>query len=232
MEYERYFAWRQISPEDYASYKLPAYLHQLVRTMPSPRILDFGCGFGQLLSALKSVGVELAEGVDIQPSAIEFCRGRGLQCYDAATEPDFFKDRTGAYDFIIMSHVLEHFPKDQVIQELKRIKKLLKPGGGLVVMVPNAQANTGAYWAYEDFTHHLLFTSGSLYYVLKSAGFNTVEFLDPDCTAHLSPWMRILKKVLLGVYVANLRFWNFVTSSAYHGPSQPIFSYEIKALAR
>ncbi|MGC9101323.1 MAG: hypothetical protein ACP5HC_08750 [Caldisericum sp.] len=41
-------------------------------------------------------------------------------------------------------------------------------------MVRNVQSNTGAYWAYEDFSHFTLFTSGSIYYVLKMAGFDEI----------------------------------------------------------
>ena len=131
-----------------------------------------------------------------------------------------------------MSHVLEHFPKEQVIPQLVKLKGLLKPSGALIVMVPNAQSHTGAYWAYEDFTHFLLFTSGSIYYVLRAAGFNEVEFLDVDCTIGMAGWKRTIKQILLKCYVLNYRFWNRVTTSSTHEPSPLIFSYEIRAIAR
>ncbi|MBK7370676.1 MAG: hypothetical protein IPJ09_04415 [Saprospiraceae bacterium] len=68
-----------------------------------------------------------------------------------------------------MSHVLEHIEKINIIDTLITIKSyLLAESGSFVVMVPNAQSVTGAYWMYEDFTHTTLFTSGSIYYVLKS----------------------------------------------------------------
>lgn len=109
----------------------------------------------------------------------------------------------------------------------------MKPGGGLIVMVPNAQSNTGCYWAYEDFTHHTMFTSGSLYYVLRSAGFSDVEFLDVDAIGEVSGFFKkLIKKALLNIYRANYVFWNRVTSSSIHKPSPMIFGYEIKALAR
>jgi hypothetical protein len=99
-------------------------------------------------------------------------------------------------------------------------------------MVPNAQSNTGAYWAYEDFTHHTLFTTGSIYYVLKSAGFDSIEFLDPQGTSNSGFAIKIIKRLFLKVYKLKKLFWNKVTSSSYHEPSPEIFTYELKVLAK
>src|SRR5438105_568403 len=41
-----------------------------------PRILDVGCGTGANLQMLSQFGV--AEGVDVSPEALDFCRARGL----------------------------------------------------------------------------------------------------------------------------------------------------------
>jgi SAM-dependent methyltransferase len=232
MDYRDYFEFRQVKSSDYTGFTLPAYLSKLIQAVPDPRVLDFGCGFGQMLNALRLAGVTNADGLDIEPEAIKFCKAQGIRCTDSLANPEFFQEHCGYYDFIIMSHVLEHFPKEQMIDQLKKLKLLLKPGGALIVMVPNAQANTGAYWAFEDFTHYFLFTSGSLYYVLRAAGYHSVEFLDVDCTAGTDAWKRPLLKALLWIYTANYRFWNRVTNSPVHRPSPLIFSFEIKALAR
>ncbi|WP_221271727.1 hypothetical protein [Helicobacter gastrofelis] len=53
---------------------MPAYLQEVIQTLPeNARIPDFGCGFGQFLSALKWVGVngdfELL-GLDINERAV------------------------------------------------------------------------------------------------------------------------------------------------------------------
>lgn len=232
MEYRRYFELRQVRPDDYTGFELPAYLSSVLGRVQRPRILDFGCGFGQWLQALKRAGFTDVEGVDIEPEAVEHCRAQSFKCFDASAYGEPVSSRIGQFDFILMSHVLEHFPKADVIPQLEKIRGLLKPGGALVVMVPNAQSHTGAYWAYEDFTHHLLFTFGSLYYVLKAAGFIGVEFLDIDCTEGLPALKRLAKKFLLFLYTLNYRFWNRVTSSSIHEPSPMILSYEIKALAR
>ena len=226
------FALRNVDSENYDEYQMPAYL-KAVLTDSKARILDFGCGFGQMISALKLNKFENVEGADIDASAIKFLREHDIAVHDLTSELDFYDTHQGGFDYVIMSHVLEHFPKSEIITQLQRLKNILKPGGALIVMVPNAQSNTGCYWAYEDFTHHLLFTSGSLYYVLKASGFSSVEFLDIDCTAGTqSSIKRVARRFLLRLYRWNLGFWNRVTSSAYHDASPLVFSYEIKALAR
>ena len=108
----------------------------------------------------------------------------------------------------------------------------MAPGASLLIMVPNAQSNTGCYWAYEDFTHTTLFTAGSLYFVLKAAGFDTVQFLDPDGLVGSRPGFKQPRAFFLFIYKMNIRFWNLVTASSFHQPSPQIFSYELKALAK
>jgi hypothetical protein len=63
-------------------------------------------------------------------------------------------------------------------------------------MVRNVQSNTGSYWAYEYFTHFTLFTSGSIYYVLKMAGFDEIEFVDVECLEGIPFIKRMIKKFL------------------------------------
>jgi len=232
MAFDRYFEFRGVKPEDYSNYTLPAYFNRVLQSYSKPRILDFGCGFGQLLEALRKAGYPEAEGVDVESAAIAHCRSRGQICFDGGQDSSFDASRHEHYDLVVMSHVLEHFPKEQIVPTLRRVKALLRAGGSLLIMVPNAQSNTGCYWAYEDFTHHTLFTAGSLYFVLRSAGFGTVDFLDPQCLEGVGFFKRQLKRTLLCLYRANLSLWNRVTSSSFHGPSPTIFSYEIKAWAR
>lgn len=227
-----YFALRNVDSQTYEGFMLPGYLKDVLID-PSAHILDFGCGFGQMISALKQNGFSNLEGADINSAAISHLREHQIKVHDLTVEVDFYDRHSGKYDFIIMSHVLEHFPKSEIIDQLRLLRKLLKADGALIVMVPNAQSNTGCYWAYEDFTHHLLFTSGSLYYVLKAAGFSSVEFLDVDCTAGTASSLKLAaRRFLLRLYRANFAFWNKVTGSSFHAPSPQIFSYEIKALSR
>jgi 2-polyprenyl-3-methyl-5-hydroxy-6-metoxy-1,4-benzoquinol methylase len=230
MEYRDYYEFRQVDPASFNGYVLPAYLRRALGSPSGQRVLDFGCGLGQLALSLQKAGYQ-AEGLDISPYAIKHCRALGLICHQG-NDQDFYSRHQQVYDFVIMSHVVEHFPKEEIIPLLVRIRETIKPGGAVIVMAPNAQSHTGAYWAYEDFTHYTLFTSGSLFYVLRAAGFSQVEFLDPDSTDGLPPAKKFLKKILLAIYRSQYRFWNRVTSSTTHRPSPDVFGFEVRALGR
>ena len=229
-----YFQHRRISPDFYHDFSLPGYLRGNLPQDPANRILDLGCGFGQIMSALAKSGYQQVEGVDIDEEALAFCRAQGLKVAKINDIIEYATSFTqGKYDFIIMSHVLEHIDKNSIVPTLLAIRQnLLADHGQMLIMVPNAQSHTGCYWAFEDFTHTTLFTAGSLYYVLKAAGFQTITFLDPYCLEDLSPLKKLIKKLLLKIYMVKNNFWNRVTSSFFHKPSPQIFSFEIKVLAQ
>jgi SAM-dependent methyltransferase len=196
------------------------------------KILDYGCGYGDILCSLRNEDYKNIYGVDIENNAIKHCIKKVLN----VKKLDLNKLKNPfdiSFDIIIMSHVIEHIDKNQIINTLSIIRKeFLDRKGKLLIAVPNAQSNTSAYWAYEDFTHSTLFTSGSLFYVLKGAEFNNIEFIDIDSTlGGQSVIKKIIKKFFLKLYIFNKKFWNRATSSSYHDASPMIFSYEIKCKA-
>ena len=233
-QYSKYFKNRGVDNCRSGKMTLDATLKSLMPTDKDARILEIGCGFGNCLSLLMVNGYGNVVGVDISDEAIEKCLEKGLMVSKISdlTELGSYSEKD-RYDLILMIHVLEHFQKERIIDTLKYIKKeLLKKSGSLYIVVPNAQSNTGSYWAYEDFTHSTIFTAGSLSFVLRTAGFDEVIFLDPKGTGGLPIHKRIFVNIFLKLYALKLDFWNKVTSSHYHRPSPRIYTYEIKALAR
>jgi SAM-dependent methyltransferase len=228
-----YFELRNISQEYYAQYTNPRWLRdQLSPIAADARILDFGCGFGQLITALKALGYSRAEGADVEPAAIAACRQHGDTVYDLRAEGRFYDLNQGQFDLVVTQHVLEHIPKSEVVETVRNLRLLLSPKGVLVVAVPNAQAFTGAYWAYEDFTHQTLYTSGGIYYVLRAAGFGDIRFLDIDCSSGLGLLKSAVRRIVWKVYSAYYNLMCRLLVSPTHGPSPNIFSYEIKVAAR
>ena len=230
-EYDEYFKLRSIDEQTYENYMLPYYMQHILANNKKLRILDIGCGYGQMLAALKRSGFENLAGIDVAPDAVAFCKKQGLDV-TLIGDIDEFKP-TEKYDFIIMSHVLEHIEKSQVIRILKYIKNnLLADNGRFLLMVPNAQSNTGAYWMYEDFTHYTLYTSGSVLYVLKAAGFTDIRFADPDGVESAKSWYgKLIRKTFLKIYDMNRLFWNRITLSAYYRESPRIYTFELKVLS-
>ena len=229
-EYSKYFELRNVNSDYYSGYMLPGYLKTVLPKNKQAEILDIGCGFGSFMFELRKLGYTSVKGIDVSDQAVNFALSQKLDVTNSSIKE--FSSNSSSYNFIYMSHVLEHLNKDEIIETLEIIRtKLLKPGGKLCIAVPNAQSHTGAYWAYEDFTHNTLFTSGSLYYVLKAAGFNSISFLDPDGTGDSKLPFSLIKKIFLKIYKINFHFWNKVTSSSFHKLSPAIFTYELKVLA-
>lgn len=231
VQQNNYFEFRNVDSTDYENSRLPVWIKQEIESKDLS-ILDYGCGFGQILDSLKSEGYENIYGVDIEQNAIKSCIKNNLKVEQLDLE-DLKNPYGFKFDIIILSHIIEHIPKSEIIKTLAFIKnEFLSENGKLLIAVPNAQSNTDCYWAYEDWTHTTLFTSGSIYYVLKAAGFDKIEFLDIDCTLGSSKIKSIIRKFFLKLYVTNKKFWNKITCSAYHQPSPQIFSYEIKVKAQ
>jgi cyclopropane fatty-acyl-phospholipid synthase-like methyltransferase len=229
---DSYFKARNIEMASYSEYRMPLHIINNLPASKEAVILDIGCGLGQMLNQLKLKGYNNLLGVDISNESIEACVKLGINVELIDDVISYSKNTKTKFDFIVMSHVLEHIEKEKIIDTLKAIKEnLLISGGVFLLMVPNAQSNTGCYWMYEDFTHHTLFTAGSLSYVLLASGFEEIEFVDPYCVSESSRIGKVIKMGLIKLYEMKNNFWNKVTSSSYHNPSPKIYSFELKVKA-
>jgi SAM-dependent methyltransferase len=138
---------------------------------PGARVLDVGCGRGVLLSALARRGFE-AHGFEMSPSAATGVDPRAIVRFGKSL-PDAGYPRE-YFDQVIVWHVLEHLPDPR--RTLEEIRRILRPGGRLVVAVPNyssLQARCcGAGWFHLDPPRHLFhFPAESLRHLLESTGF-------------------------------------------------------------
>jgi len=121
---------RRYSPEN--QLRQQALLKEIAGYTRGRRLLDVGCGIGQLLQTAKDGGWT-AHGIDLSEAAIQLCRGRGL----SASKTDFFDQLLDEqrFDVIIMSELIEHVPSPQ--RFLKRAEELLDVDGVLYLTTPN-----------------------------------------------------------------------------------------------
>jgi ubiquinone/menaquinone biosynthesis C-methylase UbiE len=110
------------------------------------RILDVGCGTGANLMMLSEFGE--AEGVDVSPDALNFCRERGLQNVKlGAAESLPYEDHT--FDLVTALDVVEHIDDD--VAGLREMRRVLRPGGRLLLFVPTFMFLWGVQ---DDVSHH------------------------------------------------------------------------------
>ena len=119
-----------------------------------PRYLDVGCSTGFVVEAARDAGWE-ASGIDLNPSAIEFGCGRGLDVRTVALEDAGFAAQT--FDAVSLFDVLEHLLEP--VRTLRACERLLKPGGIVFLYVPNYDSasrllmGSDAHFIWP--THHL-----------------------------------------------------------------------------
>jgi SAM-dependent methyltransferase len=115
-----------------ANLELPVILDGLPGGL---RVLDVGCGSGVHGAELKRILGHRVTGVDISEESIVKARTRMEAAYVAdVTKPDAYPFETG-FDVIVFSDILEHLYDPVAV--LSDHVKLLKPGGHVVVSLPN-----------------------------------------------------------------------------------------------
>jgi 2-polyprenyl-3-methyl-5-hydroxy-6-metoxy-1,4-benzoquinol methylase len=119
-----------------------------------PAYLDVGCSTGFVVEAARDRGWE-AIGIDLNPSAIAFGCGRGLDLRNASLEDAGFEPER--FDAVSLFDVLEHLLDPRAIVD--RCAALLKPGGILFLYVPNYDSASRLLMGPEAHfiwpTHHL-----------------------------------------------------------------------------
>ena len=98
------------------------------------RLLDIGCGRGLFLERVKEKFASVV-GVDFESEAIEIGRAKGLEVYCMEISR-FLNEYSGEkFDVITVRYVLEHVENPREI--IMSVRKLLNPGGYILVTVPN-----------------------------------------------------------------------------------------------
>ena len=117
------------------------------RIAPPGPVLDVGSGEGSLLRALRARGRE-AVGLE------RVATGEGV----LAVEVTDFQERPGEWAAVVFWHTLEHLRRPA--EALDRACGLLRPGGVLVVAVPNASSWQARVfrggWFHLDLPRHLV----------------------------------------------------------------------------
>jgi 2-polyprenyl-3-methyl-5-hydroxy-6-metoxy-1,4-benzoquinol methylase len=152
-------------------------IRSLERLLGGPgSVLDVGCGPGVLLNQMRARGWT-ARGTERSPSAAQ--QARDVFHLDVrAQDVDELVAEGVTFDTVVLWHVAEHLHTPH--ETIEGIARLLRPGGILLVAVPNfgsPEARLGrSKWFHLDVPRHLVhFTPATLGAMLGAAGFETVK---------------------------------------------------------
>ncbi len=141
------------------------------------RVVDLGCGRGELLEMLRDAGVG-AYGVDTEPDFVDLVAEKGLEIRreDAVAHVEGLAP--GDVDGIVASHVVEHMPPAVVARLVGAAAAALEEGGVLILETPNPESLlAGSINFHRDPTHLRPVHPDTLAFLCESAGFAQVEIL-------------------------------------------------------
>ena len=114
-------------------------------------LLDIGAGTGDFLKLAKNNHWDV-KGIEPNENAANLARQKGLEINESIDALEGL-----IFDVVTLWHVLEHLPDLEII--IEKIEALVKPGGILIVAVPNFKSYDAKfyknYWAAYDTPRHL-----------------------------------------------------------------------------
>lgn len=211
-----------------------AWLGDLLPANKDARILDVGCGYGYALLATRKLGYHNISGLELSEQQAEKARLNDLIVEVTDNTARTLQEAPQSYDCVLLLDVLEHVPVEAQIDFLRACASSLRPGGRLILTVPNASSILSPRWRYNDYTHHSSFTEHSLHFVLRNAGFNSVE-IEEDRSPKRFP-LRFWRRS----WIASFRRWLirfcwrqiFLSEVPHENIDSISFELNLRALAR
>lgn len=159
-------------------------IYPLIETIPrEARVLELGCGPGNMLTYLKSVGFRDLVGIDVSAEQIEIAQQQGLRA-EVADVFDYIQSHNQRYDLILAMDFVEHFSRDELLRLGPMIHQCLTDIGTFIIQTPNGQGLFSGQVVYGDMTHMTIFNPGSLTQLLNLSGFSQIRFFETTRKTH------------------------------------------------
>jgi O-antigen chain-terminating methyltransferase len=153
------------------------------------RVVDVGCGRGELVEILGERGVA-AYGLELDADFVALAAERGVDVRHGDGIAHLEGLTPGEVDAVVASHVVEHLEPRDVLRLVDAAAAALPEGGVLVLETPNAESLVaGSVNFHRDLSHRRPIHPDTLAFVCESAGFGEVEVrrLSPVPDAELLP---------------------------------------------
>jgi 2-polyprenyl-3-methyl-5-hydroxy-6-metoxy-1,4-benzoquinol methylase len=147
------------------------YIEQAAEKNLDASLLDLGCGRGEWLELLKERGYK-AQGIDLNRVMTHQCTELGLDVIEADAIEFLIKQKENTYSVITGFHIVEHLPLKALIALLDEARRVLIPGGMIILETPNPEnLIVGSCNFYTDPTHRTPIPPNPLKFFVEQRGF-------------------------------------------------------------
>lgn len=146
---------------------------------PGVKLLDVGCGNGELVRIAKAIGCQ-ARGLDFRHDVARLARSRSGQGQFIVANATRLPFRSESLDVVVAQHVVEHLSNPEIA--LSEWRRVLRPHGRLAVMTPNSRYPDPSI--YRDPDHVRIYDPRNLGSLLDGARMRTL------CTKTIFPYVR------------------------------------------
>lgn len=167
------------------------WIRHVLRQKKDGLVIDWGAGRGHLVNLLRRRGYG-AFGYDPHEHV-------GL-AHGHYVDEETLWDQNGRVSLLVCCHVLEHLPSEEVVETIKGFHRLLRPGGRVLAIVPNAIYERGQILCpdcgaiFHQRQHLRAFRPAGLKAMFEDAGFGTKLLTDRIFWGR--PWKSAAKRLL------------------------------------
>ena len=163
---------------------------------PGQAVLEVGCGTGLFLAYLKARGIDDILGIDQDPKLADAIPEAVRDTFQVADVWAFLDTTDRTFDRIALFDVLEHFTAEEGVTLMAGLAARLRPGGRIVVKVPNMGSPWGAQHQFGDLTHKTGYAPNALRQLAIAAGLTCTR-----CYPHPegSPTRLVLDRLVHGL---------------------------------
>lgn len=139
-------------------------------------VVELGAGAGHFLAYLRRKGFTRLRGVDLSAPLVALAKAQDLDVGHGEAR-DFLAGLADASCAAVVAiDLVEHLQRDELLETVKACRRVLQPGGVLLVQTVNGQGLFPGQVMFGDYTHVTILNPASLTQVLALCGFEAVTF--------------------------------------------------------
>jgi len=149
------------------------YLQGWLPANPEAQWLDLACGQGHLMNlAHRALGYRRVTGVDLSPEMVAMARQQGYDVLEMDVHSALEGRADESVDVISCFDIIEHMPKEEGFRLMQLAFRALRPGGIMLLKLPNAYSPMGFGITANDLTHEAAYTEATILQMGTLAGFS------------------------------------------------------------